>query len=325
MYLWNNIIYNNFPEIKEKHKAKVEKDIKFNTNLYILLNTILEIFEFKNIPENWDMNIFTMLLLSNGHLAVTKDDNGDLIYIFGSFNGAISKYTGLGEEYTGAILSGGSLSRKIGTDCVLFKNNRTMTGDLPELFNFADLMTENDISLKTATIYTRLLPLMKVSDGKIKTAIDNALDDIYNGKLFTFISDKMETEIDGTLKSAEVLSLTDPARINNLQYIDKSYDDIMRRFYTRFGHSMANTQKMAQQNESEISMNDTISMIYVMEKLELLQKSVEDMNTMFATNVSVDFSESWQVRVAKTEEDFTPNNDIDENIVGDNGGTDDEE
>lgn len=323
MFLLNNIIYNNFPEIKQKYKAKAEKDIKFNTNLYILLNTILEIFEFKNVPEEWDMNILMMLLLSNGHLAVTKDDNGDLIYIFGSFNGEISKYTGLGEEYTGAILSGGSLSRKIDADCVLFKNNRTMTGDLPELFNFADLMTENDISLKTATIYTRLLPLMKVSDGKIKTAIDNALDDIYNGKLFTFISDKMETEIDGTLKSAEVLSLTDPARINNLQYIDKSYDDIMRRFYTRFGHSMANTQKMAQQNESEISMNDTVSMIYVMEKLELLQKSVEKMNTMFATNMSVDFSESWQVRVAKTEEDFTPNN-IDENMLGDNGGADDE-
>lgn len=325
MYLWNNVIYNNFPEIKEKYKSKVEKDIKFNTNLYILLNTILEIFEFKNVPEEWDMNIFMMLLLSNGHLAVTKDDNGDLLYIFGSFNGEISKYTGLGEEYTGAILSGGSLLRKIGADCVLFKNNRTMTGDLPELFNFADLMTENDISLKTATIYTRLLPLMKVSDNKIKTAIDNALDDIYNGKLFTFLSDKMETEIDGTLKSAEVLNLTDPARINNLQYIDKSYDDIMRRFYTRFGHSMANTQKMAQQNESEISMNDTVSMIYVMEKLELLQKSVEEMNTMFATNISVDFSESWQVRVAKTEEEFKPNNDIDENIVEDNGGGDDEE
>lgn len=325
MYLWDRIIYNNFPELKEKHKAKVEKDIKFNTNLYILLNTILEIFEFKNIPQNWDMNIFMMLLLSNGHLAVTKDDNGDLIYIFGSFNGEISKYTGLGEEYTGAILSGGSMSRKIGKDCVLFKNNRTMTGDLPELFNFADLMTENDISLKTATIYTRLLPLMKVSDGKIKSAIDNALDDIYNGKLFTFISDKMETEIDGTLKSAEVLNLTDPARINNLQYIDKSYDDIMRRFYTRFGHSMANTQKMAQQNESEISMNDTVSMIYVIEKLELLQKSIEDMNNMFATNMTVDFSESWQVRVAKTEEDFTPDNDDTGDMEEDNGGVDDEE
>lgn len=324
MYLWNNVIYNNFPEIKEKYKSKVEKDIKFNTNLYILLNIILEIFEFKNVPENWDMNIFMMLLLSNGHLAVTKDDNGDLLYVFGSFNGEISKYTGLGEEYTGAILSGGSLSRVIGENCVLFKNNRTMTGDLPELFNYADLMTENDISLKTATIYTRLLPLMKVSDSKIKSTIDNALDDIYNGKLFTFISDKMETEIDGTLKSAEVLNLTDPARINNLQYIDKSYDDIMRRFYTRFGHSMANTQKMAQQNESEISMNDTVSMIYVMEKLELLQKSVEDMNNMFETNITVDFSESWQVRVAKTEEDFTPNN-IDENMLGDNGGADDEE
>lgn len=64
---------------------------------------------------------------------------------------------------------------------------------------------------------------------------------------------------------------------------------------------MAGTQKMAQQSAFEVGQNDTISMIYPMERLNTLRDGVDRMNALFNTTASVKFSDAWQVEREKIE------------------------
>ena len=283
----------------ECKKEEKEKYIKFFANFMFLLNVLTDMFEFENLPETLNPTIFLVIAMSNGSCGFAKF--GDKIYPYiGSFGGNISKITGYGDKYVAVFLDGENVKED---EVVILKNNNLMTSDIIDLYNFAEEMTETNISINFNLLYTRLLPIFKVADNNQKVAIEKAFENVLNGKLTTFLSDLKEIDLEGSYKSVEKFDLTQPQEVDKIQYLTKYYDDIMRRFFTRYGHSMAGTQKMAQQNNSEISMNDTISMIYPTEKLKCLKECFNEMNDKFNTNISVRFSECWRVRAEKTEED----------------------
>ena len=283
-----------------KNKEKCEKHIKMCANLLYLLNIVTDIFEFDGLPETLDPTIFLLISLSNGTCGFAKDDDGNIYPTIGSWGGSVSKKTGIGTDYISVFLDGNDAKTE-----VILKNNNLMTPDILDLYNFAESMTETEISIFINLMYTRVLPIFKVSDNQQKTEIEKAFENVIDGKLTTFTADLKEIDLDGSYKSVEKYDLTQPQEVDKIQYLTKYYDDIMRRFFTKYGHSMAGTQKMAQQNNSEISMNDTISMIYPTEKLKCLKECFEEFNKKFDANVDVRFSECWRVRAEKTEEDTT--------------------
>lgn len=281
-------------------KEEKEKYIKFFANFMYLLNVLTDMFEFENLPDTLNPTTFLLISISNGNCGFTKFEE-NIYPCIGSFGGDISKITGYGNKYVAVFLDGEEVEEN--DEIIVLKNNNLMTNDVIDLYNFANDMTETDISINFNLLYTRLLPIFKVADNNQKVAIEKAFENVLNGKLTTFLSDLKEIDLEGSYKSVEKFDLTQPQEVDKIQYLTKYYDDVMRRFFTRYGHSMAGTQKMAQQNNSEISMNDTISMIYPTEKLKCLKECFDEMNRKFGTNISVRFSECWRVRAEKTEED----------------------
>ena len=73
---------------------------------------------------------------------------------------------------------------------------------------------------------------------------------------------------------------------------------------------MAGTQKMAQQSAYEVGQNDTIAMIYPMERLECLKIGVDEVNKLFDTEMEVKFSEAWQVEKEKIESSIASANQL---------------
>lgn len=287
-----------------KSKEKNEKQLKNCFNLLFLLNIVTDMFEFdEKLPKTIDPTILALIAITNGNCGVGKFEE-NLYVCIGSFGGNVNKVNGIGKDYNAVFLDGETVSGEV----AILKNNNLMTPDILDLFNFAESMTETDISIMCNLLYTRLLPIFKVMDSKQKDAIEKAVENATNGKITTFLSDLKEIDLDGTKKYVEKFDLTQPQEVDKIQYLTKYYDDIMRRFYTKYGHSMAGTQKMAQQNNSEISMNDTISMIYPTEKLKCYKEFCEELKEKFGIEVSVRFSECWRVRAEKTEEDTRESN-----------------
>ncbi|MEE0898557.1 MAG: hypothetical protein U0L88_13150 [Acutalibacteraceae bacterium] len=284
--------------IETKNQVKADKQIRICYNLLFLLNIITDMFEFENLPDTINPTILALLTITNGHCGVAKDGE-DYYACIGSWGGEISKVNGIGDKYISVFLDGSRVNGEV----AILKNNNTMTRDIMELYDVALNMTETDISIRCNVLFTRLLPIFKCSDEKQRKAIEEVLEKATDGKINTFLADLKEIDLDGSFKSVEKFDLTQPQEVDKIQYLTKYYDDIMRRFYTKYGHSMAGTQKMAQQNNSEISMNDTISMIYPTEKLKCYKEFCKELKDKFGLDVEVRFSECWRVRAEKTEED----------------------
>lgn len=312
--IFDNYILANLDMLLPGDSAKKAKEREKLANNIIYLRQIIagavSMFDMENIPEGLDFRYLEIFRYCNGHVGIMRHEKYGLVCFPGSFAGELDAY-GRGTEYVGALLNGSPMSGvkaasgekitgKVGVDCVVIPNNYIYTNDFPIFWNFARRLTEVDTSLDLNVFYARLAPIIKVADQKTKEAVDAVLNNILVGELKSIINNDMEADIEG-FKSIDVLNITDVKDVDKLQYLSKYHDDLLRRLYTLGGHSMAGTQKMAQQSAFEVGQNDTISMIYPMERLNTLRDGIDRMNALFLTNASVKFSDAWQVEREKIE------------------------
>ena len=325
--IFDNYILGELETLIPGTSAKKEKEREKFASLIIYLRQIIagavSMFDISNKPDGLDFRYLEIFRYCNGHVGIMKHEKYGLVCFPGSFAGELDAY-GRGTEYVGALLNGQPMSGeksptgfnkgekirgKIGVDCVVIPNNYIYTNDFPLFVSFARRLTEVDTSLDLNVFYARLAPIIKVADDKTKQAVDNVLNNILVGELKSIISADIEKDIEG-LESIQIMNITDIKDVDKLQYLSKYHDDLLRRLYTLGGHSMAGTQKMAQQSAFEVGQNDTISMIYPMERLLTLREGIEQMNKVFNTSASVKFSDAWQVEREKIETQIATANDI---------------
>lgn len=301
---------------KEKEREKVYRRLIY---LRQIMAAAVAMFDIDNKPDGLDFRYLEIFRYCNGHVGIMQHEKFGLVCFPGSFAGQLDAY-GRGTEYVGALLNGEPMSGNklksgetmrgtIGVDCVVIPNNFLYTDDFPLFYSFANRLTEVDISLDLNVFFARLAPLIKVADEATKQAVDNVLNNILVGEMKSIVCNDMEMDIEG-FSSIETFNITDVKDVDKIQYLSKYHDDLLRRLYTLGGHSMAGTQKMAQQSAFEVGQNDTISMIYPMERLATLKEGIEQMNKVFNTSASVKYSDAWQVEREKIETQIATANDI---------------
>jgi len=310
MYVFDQYLFNRLDELFPGMGSKVEKErekyIKFIIYLRQIIAGAVSMIDIENCPETLDFRYLEIFRYCNGHVGIKKDDTYGIVCFPGTFAGELDAY-GRGSEYVGSLLNGTpesgkrtEIKGKVGIDTIVIPNNYLYTPDFPILYSFAKRLAEVDTSLDMNVFYSRLAPLIKVRDDKVKQAVDQILNNIFVGELKSIMSDDMEPELEG-LKSIDVVNITDVNDVDKIQYLSKYHDDLLRRLYVLGGHSMAGTQKMAQQSSDEISQNDTIAMIYPMERLNALKIGIEKANKLFNLEMIVKFSEPWTVEKEKIE------------------------
>ena len=308
-------------------KKEKEREKLFTLLLYLrqIIAGAVAMMDMDNIPDGLDFRYLEIFRYCNGHVGIMKHAKHDLVCFPGTFAGELDAY-GRGKLYEGALLNGEPMSGKIGEDCIVIPNNFIYTNDFPMFVSFARRLSEVDISLDLNVFYARLAPLIKVADQQTKEAVDKILNNILVGELKSIMQNDFEADMEG-FKSIEVFNITDVKDVDKLQYLSKYHDDLLRRLYILGGHSMAGTQKMAQQSAYEVGQNDTIAMIYPMERLATLKEGIAKVNMLFGTSAGVHFSEAWQVEKEKIETSIASANAIQagdnkgqEETVGDNKG-----
>lgn len=313
----NNFIFDNYimgrlediaPGFNTRKEQEFENFTRFLMYMRQIIAGALAMLEADNIPEGLDFRYLELFRYCNGHVGIMKSEKYGLVAFPGTYSDDLDAY-GRGKKYIGALLNGEPMEGTIGEDCVVIPNNYIYMPDFPLFYSFAKRLNEVDISLDSNVLFTRLAPIIKVANGKIKAAVDEILKDIKIGNVKCIVSDDLEQDIEG-LKSIDIFNITDVEEVDKLQYLSKYHDDLLRRLYTLGGHAMAGTQKMAQQSAYEVGQNDTIAMIYPMERLECLKIGVDEVNKLFNTNMEVKFSEAWQAEKEKIESSIASANQL---------------
>ena len=199
---------------------------------------------------------------------------------------------------------------KLNDNLVVAYNNKALTPDY-DLFRQASLLNDCDISMLYNVLYSRLVPLPVARTNKQKDTINECITNILNGKITTIIDDNLLKDLlDGQSNKIDTVELTKPENVQNLQYLSKYYDDILRRVCTRYGQPMQTTGKMAQLTTEEIQGYSTYSQITPHDKKECREKMIDDLNKVFGLNASVELSIPFRVNEYTDKEADYENNEV---------------
>lgn len=272
------------------------------TNFDDLLQVPLTMFEYDNIPDELTeyFELFELWLSTNKCVAVGKH-NGRLIFARGGLGGGHINEYGFMTHFIGTTANGESIDWEIGKDCAVIWNNLTKSPDL-DLIKTAEHLTEIDISIDDNILYSRFYPVPMVEDETQKKQIESIFDMLKKGMKKMSIVNRRANIADvmnGTPDNVPMLNLTDVSLSDKIQYLAHHRDDVKRWFYTKYGHCVQSTGKMAQQTEKEIDGNTSVSFIYPLSKLRAREKGLKEINKLFSTNITIKFSEPWAVEYAK--------------------------
>lgn len=279
---------------RRKMKAKREKDWDYNENWLALWNVRLSMFEYKNLPETLRPEVIETLLATHGTCGVTEI-NGELYTGEGGYCGNVVNFIPTDYQITVVGVPGGDGVRgKVGEKFAVGWNNMSATPDFM-IEKYADILTELDVSERVVTQYTRLLRIPKVKDQKEKVAVEGAVKAISEGKFEAVTSSNvMVDELIGNERAEKFLDLVNPQQIDSLQYLNQYYDNVQKRFFQYYGQGMSTTGKLAQVSTDELHGSDAVSMIIPLQMLEKRKQWVDEINRIFGTNITVDFSECWR-------------------------------
>lgn len=280
--------------MSERKRREIQNKTRLTSYMWQMQNQLFSMFRYRNLP--FRKEFLEWELMRVGFVAIAKIDNKVMV---GSLSGMVFDDYGLPKEgstaefYTRYGRVGKNVT--IGKDCIIGYNNPIRT---PELFitYYAEMFNEIDISIRSNVITSRCASVPMAKDDKTKVALDNILNEIKEGNPKPIASANMlEEVIDGEGKDpVTMLHLTQPEQIERVQYLSKLYDDLHRRFWNNYGHSMNSTGKMAQVSEMELEGYETYSMITPYSMLESRQEMIELCNSVLGTNIEVDFNEPWQ-------------------------------
>lgn len=272
--------------IKELENKSIELNYMWN-----LQNQLFAMFDYNNIPCRKEFIEWEMMRRGFSACCKTEDK-----ILFGSI--AWTDYDEYGLPKDGSTADfftrfGFQCSGTIGKDIVLGYNNPVRTPELSIPY-YANMFTEIDKSIKVNVMKSRVSSIPVAKDENTKKAIDNILSDIETGLTRSVASTNILEQIGESSEPITMLHFTQPEQIERVQYLSKLYDDLLRRFWTNYGHSMNSTGKMAQVNTMELEGYETYSMITPMSMLESRKEYIENINNCFGTEYSVDFGRAWK-------------------------------
>lgn len=282
-------------------------------------------FKYTNIP--FRKEFLEWELLRRGYVCAVKTTEGKVLIGTCSFVGQYDEY-GLPEKGCSVDFYtrwGGYQGTYIIGDNAVIGYNNTIRTPLMMIEWYAEEFAKINTAISANVKHSMVSSVPVARNEKIKKALDDLITDIQLGNIKTIAGENILQELqDGTTKTLDILHLTQPEQIERVQYLSKLYDDLLRRFWTRYGHSMNSTGKMAQVNEMELEGYETYSEIIPDDMLEARKSFVEECNTILGTDWTVEYSEPWKhVEEQEVTEDSEDNNNDGKEDEGNGGQNED--
>lgn len=270
----------------------IKKELLNNSILLKLCDFVSNMFEYENIPEGLDIRLIELYALFTGYYGVWKKKNDKYQVGFITLSGKLdSNYLPI---YVNIFTANTTKKQKaiVNNDCVIGWNNAIRTSDISLICDFCEMLVENQVSIKTEIIGSRLNRMFKCSDDSVKRNLDNAINNSKVGKPITFIGKNPLEEITG-VKDVESIDLFNTNEVQKIQYLTSSYNDILKMFFFYYGLTMGEGNKRAQQSIEEITNSSDASLVFSDSRLNARKEFCKNFNRLYGENLSVKYSKSW--------------------------------
>lgn len=311
------------PYMPKKRKIEERDYQHLNNSLWMLAESHLSMFEYTGLPDTLDPVYIETYLQSDGIVCITDSmDGADGLIACRATTGSDLDVYGIGREVIATTRNGHNGTFKRGETCVVGWNNRTKT-PCNDVYTDAQTLADIQTSIDFLIFWTRLSPLVRTTDERMKEKVVEAFKNIRRGIPVTLASKKLLSEF-GLSDDITVDMLTQPDFADKIQYTAKLYDDVLRWHYTRYGHATNGNSKAAQQTVDEVDSTASQSMILPLSMLAERKKMIEEVNALYGISATVELSGAWRAEVTAYEtqsgEDNIDNSPDDPDVTSDDPG-----
>lgn len=271
-------------------------------NSYILYNLarLQSMFKYDGLPDTIPQKWLEHYLLVNGSCVFIKDGD-DLIVTTGGMGGLPDRYY-IPTQYIVANPYVKPETRKtytIGEDCVLIRNDTYSQGLLPLLIRYCSQLVENDVTMNVADILARAMITMSATDSQTKESIEKWLCDLRKGKISAI--GELPSMVGNQDRSLNITPFQQVASI--ITDLIEYHQYLKAGLYNEIGLNANYNMKRESINSNESQLNDDMLHPLIDDMLARRREALEEVNSMFGTNITVDFNSAWETN--ELEEDLT--------------------
>ena len=266
-----------------------DKTISLNNYIRYTLDRTLEMFEYRGLPETIKESDLELFLQVNTHCIVTEVQ-GNLYALKGGFAGEPDAYYHPTQYTVANPYLNLSKTYTINKDCILCRNDALFIGLMPLIRRYGTLMVENDLSMKLATINTRIQRFITAGDSIQKQACEKFLKDVVGGKIGVVL---MNEFLEG-VKTADYNNTSNST--HQLTQLIELQQYLKAGLFNELGLNANYNMKRESINEHEAQLNNDSLLPFVEQMLRQRKTFTENINKMYGTNIEVDFASSWKMR-----------------------------
>ena len=253
------------------------------------------------------------ILQTNGSMGICKDEDGTIVV--GISNMASTSYYNYQKGDTVKISmyrSNKVFDCRLFEDCIVIFNN-TARQPVLDLELYSNFLTEIDISLDRLIYKSRAIDIPIARDDNEFKQIKEAIQALEDGN-YKVIQSRLQLRdiLDTGTSYIDKISLSDVSTSDKIQYLTLLRNALKEQFYTKYGHCLKNTAKLAQQTKDEVDDLNVTSMILPYNMLKCRHEGWDAVNELFRTNFTCSFGPLVQFELDKMEEDESK--DIDEEV-----------
>lgn len=294
---------NFYSKMRSADKKNYAESIHFTD----MFNNLISMFEYKNLPSTLRPEFIEGELITTGTCGIGKY-KGELYTGAGCYCGEVRNFLPIDYMITMIGMPDDTIRGRAGEQIAVGWNNATRTPDW-DLMQFSNILTEIDVSERLNVLFTRFLRIPRCADTQEQKLIEDAIHAIIEGRQTAVVSKPNLNDILGDSQQSEFLDLVDVKEVDKLQYLNQYRDNITKRFWLKYGQGLQSTSKLAQQTTDELHGNDSLSMIVPLQRLHYRRMFVDEINKIFGTDISVDFSEPWKLQKMENENAVKAEND----------------
>lgn len=283
----------------EKMKSACKKNYADTIHFTELYNNIVSMFEYTGLPETLRPEFIENELITTGVCGVTEID-GQLYTGPGSYCGEIRNYLPVDFQITVVGEPHNTVRGRVGEKFAVCWNNAMRAPDW-DLLQFSNILTEIDVSERINVLFSRFMRIPKCRNAQEQKMTIDAIHAIIEGRQTAIVSKPYSDILGETSGDDNFLDLVDIREIDKLQYLNQYHDNVIKRYWQKYGQGLQSTSKLAQQTTDELHGNDSISMIYPLQRLHYRKIFVDDINRLFGTNITVEFAEPWKLQMQENE------------------------
>ena len=267
-----------------------------------LLNKAINVFEWKNVPDNIDTDTLETILFRCGDVAFFKYN--DTFYISHGNQSGEMTYNFTPEKYLVSnpyIEKGKNFNLSPDIDSVIIYNTPadkyiSLKSSFNEIIKrTAGILSDNLSSLNCLQINTRVQTIVTADNSNVAKSAEMKLKDLYDGKPYSVITSNLASNINIDDKSnANSKNIADLIDLNNYEYAQ---------YLHALGIESNENNKKSRMIVDELKDNNYECLHNLHILLDSRKKAVEKINRLFNLDISVDIKSHLKEKEEKEEKD----------------------